>query len=82
MGCGGRVMTLGAAYLDQTPGAGIGVHDGACHIQAHSVQLLNLPPPDQCESPASSVNLCPSRPVTLQAEGETGLISKLSVSSR
>lgn len=70
-------VTPGRAYLDQDPWGGIGVHNGTGHLQADPVQLLNLSPPDQCKPPARAVHLGPSSPVTLQAEGETSLISEL-----
>lgn len=75
------VETPGPPYLDQQLWGGVGIHYSTGHFQADPVQLLNLSPPDQCESPASTVHLCPSGPVTLQAEGETSLISELPVNS-
>lgn len=65
------------AYLDQELWGRIGVHNGTGHLQTDPVQLLNLSPPDQCKPPARAVHLGPSSPVTLQAEGETSLISEL-----
>lgn len=70
-------MAPGSAYLDQELRGGIGGHNSTGHFQADSVQLLNLSPPDLSKSPASTVHLHPSGPVTLEAEGEASLISEL-----
>lgn len=69
------------AYLEQQLWGGIGVHNSTGHFQADAVQLLNLSPPDQRESPARTVHLHPSCPVTLQAEGEAALISEFPADS-
>lgn len=74
-------MAPGSAYLDQELRGGIGGHNSTGHFQADSVQLLNLSPPDLSKSPASTVHLHPSGPVTLKAEGEASLISELPANS-
>lgn len=74
-------MAPAAAYLDQELWGGVGGHNSAGHFQADSVQLLDLPPPDLSKPPASTVHLCPSSPVTLQAEGETSLLSEFPANS-